>query len=75
MSESAAQEPVQHKSATLVLISRTGEGIPDDEELARICAGREIEVLLAVAPWRPSIHTRANRGHAGVPAVARPGAT
>src|SRR6185295_9710121 len=46
---------------TLVLISRTGGGIPDDDELTRIAAGRELEVLLAVAPWRPSVHTRGNR--------------
>ena len=48
-------------AGTLVLISRTGGGIPDDDELARISAGRELEVLLAVAPWRPSVHTRGNR--------------
>jgi glycosyltransferase involved in cell wall biosynthesis len=57
VSETAAHEP-----ATLVLISRTGEGIPDDEELARVCAGREIEVILAIAPWRPSAHARGSRG-------------
>ena len=48
-------------AGTLVLISRTGGGIPGDDELARISAGRELEVLLAVAPWRPSVHTRGNR--------------
>jgi glycosyltransferase involved in cell wall biosynthesis len=49
-------------AATLVLISRTGERIPGEEELARIAAGRELEVILAIAPWRASAHTRPNRG-------------
>ena len=50
------------RPATLVLISRTGDGIPGDAELARISAGRELEVILAIAPWRPSAHTRPHAG-------------
>ena len=53
-------------AGTLVLISRTGGGIPDDDELARISAGRELEVLLAVAPWRPSVHTQGQSRRARV---------
>ena len=57
MSDGAAIEP-----ATLVLISRTGEGIPSEDEIARVMAGREVEVILAIAPWRASAHARARRG-------------
>ena len=62
MSGTNAQEVAEQEQVTLVLISRTGEGLPNDEELARICAGRNVEVILAIAPWRPSIHARASRG-------------
>src|SRR5947209_4847659 len=31
-------------------------------ELDRISAGRELEVILAIAPWRPSAHTRPHAG-------------
>jgi glycosyltransferase involved in cell wall biosynthesis len=47
-------------AGTLVLVSRTGAGIPDDDELTRIAAGRDLEVILAVAPWRSSVHTPGN---------------
>ena len=49
--------------ATLVLISRTDEGVPDDAQLARVLAGRDVEVILVAAPWqagprRRAIHAR-----------------
>jgi glycosyltransferase involved in cell wall biosynthesis len=62
--------PAAPEPATLVLISRTGRGIPDDEELSRICAGREIEIMLAVAPWRPSAHTHDKVGTLVFPPAA-----
>jgi glycosyltransferase involved in cell wall biosynthesis len=61
VSEAAEPVPVQQR-VTLVLISRTGEGIPDDDELASLCAGRDVEVILAIAPWRPSVHGYGVRG-------------
>ena len=62
MSASAAYERGAPALATLVLISRTADGVPDEEELARICATRHIEVIRAIAPWYPSDHMRPNRG-------------
>ena len=47
---------------TAVLVARTADGVPAAEELARLTAAREIEVLVVLAPWR-----------AGVSAHARPG--
>jgi glycosyltransferase involved in cell wall biosynthesis len=70
VSEIVTEEPTGTKLATLVLISRTGDGLPGDDELSRIRSGREIEVLLAVAPWRPGIHPRTDRAALEFPPAA-----
>ena len=48
--------------ATLVLISRTSDGIADEEELALVCASRPLEVIRAIAPWYPRAHMRPSPG-------------
>ena len=55
------QEPAEGDRVTLVLISRTGDRIPGDDELGVVCAGRHVEVILAVAPWVAGAHPRTER--------------
>jgi glycosyltransferase involved in cell wall biosynthesis len=62
VSEPGVQEPAAEESVTLVLIARTGDCVPDAEELARITAGREVEVVIAIAPWRLGVYARTAPG-------------
>jgi glycosyltransferase involved in cell wall biosynthesis len=62
VSEASAPRPDGQEGITLVLISRTSAPLPGEDELDRLSAGRQVEVIVAVAPWRLGVHTRAGLG-------------